>query len=370
MTRMLFIAAIYCMSGIAASAASADADANESKAALRIVFFTPADVEPPEGAAEQVATVVDYGEQFYVKWMKHWGYSCDKPMRVPREKNGAPVIIWYKGKQKADSGAYKQLGYARSEIIPTLSKQLKLPRTGQFWWVFSYPGPARRAYRGGGDFRGGASSANFRDTTGSLSLELEMAEGLNDPFALKACIHELGHAFGLPHIGPIEGDKLGNSLMGPINKVYKGLYDGDPRVYLSKASAAMMWKHPLFEGDGKELDVTPGVEIQDFKAIHDPDKKTIVVTGRLVSDQSAHSVVIANASQADKSGYWRKTFANRLDKDDAFRVVIKEVKPSGGSLNISFCFDNGAVKGPGDRFGLSSGQAFAYSLKDGRIVFD
>ena len=52
--------------------------------------------------------------------------------------------------------------------------------------------------------------------------------------------HELGHAFGLPHIGPLQNDKLGNSLMGPVNMVYsrrKG--PDDRRVYLSQASAAM-----------------------------------------------------------------------------------------------------------------------------------
>lgn len=73
----------------------------------------------------------------------------------------------------------------------------------------------------------------------------------------KASIHELGHAFGLPHIGPLQADDLGNSLMGPVIRAYRSRHPNEQRVYLTRASGAMLWKHPLFSGTTKDRDITP-----------------------------------------------------------------------------------------------------------------
>ena len=68
----------------------------------------------------------------------------------------------------------------------------------------------------------------------------------NHEMAIKGTIHEFGHALGLPHIGPRPGVKLGNTLMGPTNRVFcSRTGPDDPRVYLSEASAAALWKHPV-----------------------------------------------------------------------------------------------------------------------------
>jgi hypothetical protein len=337
---------------------------------LRVILFTPADVELPPWALDRVLEAVDYSEAFYAKWMAHWGYDCPNPLRVRRDEQGRPVFVRAKGEQTRDSGAYDKVGFARREVVPNMAENLGIAVEGQVWWMFSHPG-VKSGYRGGGNARsGGVSVANCRETSGPMTLDLDMAAGNAEQFFLKAAIHEMGHALGLPHIGPILGDGLGNSLMGPINKVYKSRYDGDSRVYLTRASAAMLWKHPLFAGDGKDLDVDPTVEIEDFEATYDAENDRFEVSGKLKSDYPAHSVVIANSIAGARTQYWQKTFAARLDPDGRFRVFITELDKKDGALKIAFCFNNGAVKGGQKGLGLGKGFLKNYICKDSTYVFD
>lgn len=46
-----------------------------TKPMLRVVLFTPADVEPPDGARLRLKEHVDYAQACFTKWMKHWGHG-------------------------------------------------------------------------------------------------------------------------------------------------------------------------------------------------------------------------------------------------------------------------------------------------------
>ena len=208
----------------------------ETWTGLQIVMFTPSDVELPEDYKERMKEVVDYSEWFFDKWMKHWGFSCDNPLKIKRDEDGNPVLWRIKGKYTDASGTYDKLGYASTEVIPAAEAKYGMPKGNQTWWIISYPGPPSSAFRGGGNFRGGTSSANFTPNTGELikTGDDNLATGAAATFKMKAVIHELTHALGIAHIGPLENDKLGNSLMGSTNNSYHKIYPADDRVYLTQ----------------------------------------------------------------------------------------------------------------------------------------
>ncbi len=337
---------------------------------LRVVFFTPSDVEPPVGVQERLAEHVEYAQIFYGKWMKHWGYESTYPLNVNRANASSPEVLFVKGRHDEASGRYRQLGF-QGEVIETACKKYDIDPAGQVWWIFTYKGPQRRGFRGGGNAKRGGTSTSIYDpeASGTMRIEDELgSDGIRKNS--KASVHELGHAFGLPHIGPLQNDKLGNSLMGPIVKAYRSRYPREPRVYLTKASAAMLWKHPLFSGTEKDREITPRLKFEDVSTTYDKDRGVIILRGKVESNHSAHSVVVANESEANRSDYWRQCFAERIASDGTFEIAVSELSETDGQLRLVCCFNNGAVVGQDGGLGLQTGYAKQYRFKDGTFTFD
>ncbi len=319
---------------------------------VRIVFFTPSDVEPPDGARQRMKEIVDYTQAFFAKWMKHWGYEPDVVLPVNRDKDGFPEILFVKGKHTLASGKYDKLGFA-NEIKETAAQQYGIPAEGQFWWFFMYKAVETGWGRGGGSVQGGTSNARYFTNPGTIGINDDLASGLLLDISLKGAIHEFGHALGLPHIGPQDGDDLGNTLMGPNNPAYASKKNpNEPRVYLSKAAAAMLYRHPLFTGTTRNRDRMPRIQISDINAAYDRANKRIEVTGKLKPAGVAHSVVIGNAAKRVGS-YWQKAFVGKIDKDGSFKVHVEELPKTGGVLKIGMCFNNGAIKGKGNGLGFT-----------------
>lgn len=340
---------------------------------LQIVLFTPSDVELPSDCQDRMKETIDYTEWFFTKWMNHWGYNCENPLKIQRDEDGYPIIWRIKGKHSMAAGKYEDSwNYAQNEVIPEAISKYNISKDNQTWWIISYPGPSKKAYRGGGSFRGGKSVANFTPDTGTLILpgDDKLGTGAAADFKLKAVIHELTHALGIAHLGPLVKDSLGNSLMGPTNNAFHKINPDDDRVYLTKTSASILWKHPLFSGSYENINSTPSISLTDFHSSYNDDTKTIQVSGKLLSEIPAHSVIITNNSENDKSEYWRKSFVGDINDDGSFTCNVEELEPSSGHLIISFCFDNGAVSGVTGKFGVSNGIQKEYTYIDGNYQFN
>lgn len=348
------------------------ADNYETWTGLQIVMFTPSDVELPADYKERMKELADYTEYFFKKWMNHWDYNCENPMKIRRSADGYPIIWRIKGKYLQSSGKYNELGYAKSEVIPRAIEKYGMAEKNQTWWILSYPGPSSKAFRGGGDFRGGTASANFIPNTGSIIYpgDDNLASGAAVDFKMKALIHELTHALGLGHTGPQQRDNLGNSLMGSTINAYHKVYPDEDRVYLTQASAAMLWKHPLFDGNFDRVSTIPSIQMTEFQSIYDENEDVLNISGRLISNCSAHSVVIANDINGDKSDYWRKTYVGDVADDGSFTCQIADLNEKSGELIICFCFDNGAISGVTGKIGLSRGLKKSYTYNNGTYLFN
>ncbi len=342
---------------------------------IRIVFFTPSDLKVPAGAHERITQVANYMETFFFNGMKHWNYPPAVTNLFQRDPDGMVQMLKVRGDEPVASGKYNNPDYARY-VIEKASKQYGIDGTGDIWWIFVYLGdpPARFAtFKGGGKPRdGGWAMVNYDSQPGKIRPDFSMVEGFNGRYYLKGSIHELGHAFGLPHIGPNPDLGLGNTLMGPATVAYVKREGPNPyKVYLDDASAAMLWKHPFFSGTDKERLTKPNPILENYKASFNATNRTVTLSGKLVADLPAHSVVVMDDQGRPGDEYWFRTYVARIAPDGTFRVAIDKPIQTDGKYSILFCFDNGAVTGDGRiLFGAASALQRTYRFHDGKFEFE
>ena len=217
---------------------------------------------------------------------------------------------------------------------------------------------------------GGTSIVNYDTLAGEIRPDLDPFEGFNGDYFLKGTIHELGHAFGLPHIGPDPALGLGNSLMGANNDVYaERKYPKPDRCYLTEASAAMLWKHPAFSGSARDRQRQPAVKLVDYRPTYVKSSDRITIAGRLVADAPAHSVVVLDDLGKPEDNYWYRSHVARIDPDGRFRIAVDGPARTGGHFLIMFCFDNGMTTGDGVVHGDRGAIRKAYRFRDGGYLF-
>ena len=119
------------------------------------------------------------------------------------------------------------------------------------------------------------------------------------------------------------------------------------QVYLTEASAAILWKHPVFSGTTKDRQRQPSVKLVDYKPTYSRAADRITLAGKLVSDMPAHSVIVFDDLGKPADEYWYRSHVARIAPDGTFRVAIDHPAQADGHFRILFCFDNGMVTGDG-----------------------
>ena len=342
---------------------------------IRLVMFTPSDLEPPASVPRRLTLIADAAEDFLLGEMRRRGYPPAVSKLFRRGPDGAVEVTYVKGDRPA-SDPYYAKATCRDEAIAKAKDRLRIDGDGHIWWTFLYVGerPTRFSeWVGGGCARdGGWSIVNYESLPGEIRPDLGLAAGFNAVIYLKGTVHELGHAFGLPHIGPDLSLKLGNSLMGPNNSVYAARkYSNPDQVYLTEAAAAMLWKHPVFSGSIQDRRRQPTIKSVDLKPTFGRASNRITLAGKLVADMPAHSVVVLDDLGKPDDDYWHRGHVARIAADGTFRVAVDRPARADGHFRVVFCFDNGAVTGDGagvvygDRGEIRKG----YRFRDGSYTF-
>jgi hypothetical protein len=344
--------------------------AADNRCQVHVILFVPADVTPPVGYHQRVDQIVDYAETFFTRELKRWGH--EKPVMPFRRAAGGGVdVMVLRGKQK--TAEYKPVAI-RAEVMDTLRAARKLDGPRQIWWIMVYAGdpPAKFAgFLGGfGPQIGGWAVCNFSTAPGRIDPKAELGSDFLERLMLKGMIHELGHGFGLPHIGPLQADGEGNTLMGPTHANFRRVVPKSPeRVYLSEAEAALLATHPAFRGVADEPGPLPKVEVQNLKYTPDPARKRIAVTGRVRAGERAVYALVADESDARPGEYWTKTYAAKVAADGTFEVIVSEPAPANGILKTWFAFESGAQTGDGKFRSREGGIPQAYTHSGGKWTF-
>jgi hypothetical protein len=361
MRQTLIVACVFLFS------VSIDALADDAAPCqVHLILFVPSDVAPPTGYQQRIDQIVDYAESFFQSEFKRWGHKkIVMPFR--RSADGHVEVTMIRGKEKTSQ--YKPVT-VRAEVMDANRRQNKLDGGRQVWWIMVYPGdpPAKfTTYLGGfGPEIGGWSVCNFDTTPGRIDTGEPLGSDFLEKLTLKGMLHELGHGFQLPHIGPLKRDDAGNTLMGPTHHNYRRVIPkGEQRVYLSEAEAALLSIHPAFRGVPDARGQLPKVAVQDMNYTANRRNNTIVVTGRLVAPQRAAYAIVADESDARPGEYWTKTYVGKVAPDGAFKVIVSEPSESNGTLKTWFAFENGAQTGDGKLRGRESGipKAYTYSRR-------
>lgn len=332
---------------------------------IHVILLVADGLEVPPTAIRKISDSALYAENFFVDEMTRWGYEPARKQIFPRDDDGRPVVRVVRGSKRPDE--YKEMLPTLREVWPKAHSQYDLPRDNPIWWVWVYKGdpPIRYSdYRGSGDIaRGGFTVNNFENRPISINPARPMATSDHDAFTLKGCIHELGHALGLPHLGPKESDKRGNTLMGPRTVVYqRQTHSKDAKVYLSHAAAAILSRHWVITGDASRRRVMPTVAVTGWKTSFSRTEKTITFRGQLDTDIPAHSVIVVDSVPPKQVNYLAKPYVARVSDDGSFEVTIDEPLAPIGDAQFLFCFENGVVTGDGKSHGLGGAIERHYDL--------
>jgi WD40-like Beta Propeller Repeat len=318
---------------------------------IRLILFTASDRTAPKDAPHRLTQIADAAERFFFSEMKRWKYPAAVSRLFRRSPDGTVEVTYVKGDHPASDRVYEKPECGQ-EAREKAKKQLRLEGDGHILWTFVYLGdrPQRFAnWAGTGCARdGGSAVVNYDTIPVEIRSDAGLEVGFNSQYFLKGTIHELGHALGLSHLGPDPLLEMGNSLMGPnADKYIERKQPHADKVYLDEASAAILWKHPVFSGTAKDRQRQPNVKLINYKAAYSRASNRITLTGKLVSDMHAHSVFVIDDLGKPGDEYWFRSHVGRIAADGTFRVVIDQPARADGIFRMLFCFDNGIVTGDG-----------------------
>lgn len=301
---------------------------------VEIIFFSPKDIDPPKDAVELLGTLAEKTEGFYEDEMKKWDYPIKRKKIFARDAEGKVKVAFVRGSENSETGKYDQNYQGLpGEIVKSASETASFSKNGNCFWIFVYLGKKR-------EFNGWVGMGTIK-RGGFGIVRYQPGDTL---FLAKTRIHELGHSFTLPHIGPKESDEGECSLMGPNEPTYRRKNKGKlwKSYYLSESAAARLWHHPLFSGTLEKRGQKPKkAGLAEKSVTYDSEKKSFLVKGKVGCDLPVHSVIVHDESSGPNQEYWRKTYVSRVDNTGAFSIEVDEVSDHKGTLQFYLCIEGG-----------------------------
>lgn len=350
---VLFASCVFVLVALAASLHAEGIRETDSPSA-RIILFVPDESQMPPACEAKLRSIAVRTEAFLANGIEQWGWKVGRRDIFTRNPEGKIEITVMRGTLPDNTSGRDALPVIMKKAITETKTKLGGDSSkGSYWCVFYHcPDHNVRGFQGAGGRNGGRSINAYPIAEGEVTPDIDLAAKEMWPLNLKGCIHEFGHALGLPHIGPKPSLQLGNTLMGPINKAFAAKAPGkeaEPRVYLTEASAAMLAKHPLFTPGTQAKGVRPyEIEVSNL-TFEETSVNEFKVKGSVKSEVRAHSVIILD-SQRGFGDYWARSYCAKVGDSGKFSVTVSDPFDSPrGILTLFFSLEDGRNSATGKK---------------------
>ena len=312
---------------------------------LNVIYFVPKNVTPNPDYEERISKILIEGQNFFSKWMKHWGFG-DKTYGLLKNKENTRVKIHLiRGPEDAIAYAtnkpIEELFYKYFQDNPTakssdhyliltatnkkldqgeeIGHEVPFYGVGRTCYALDYPGMKQENLG-----KGGTISEKATVYIGGL-------------------LHEMGHGINLPHNGPsaskINDPQFGMTLMGSGNYTY-----GKSPTYLSFFDAATLNNCQVFSKETKTFYEPVNAKVNTIQA--KVENNEIVINGTYAASNTVKHITFKNILATDPQGYQSITFTTVPGSGNTFSVKmpVSEFRTKANmeySLEIFFHHENG-----------------------------
>ncbi|HEX6961944.1 MAG TPA: glycosyl hydrolase, partial [Lacipirellula sp.] len=284
------------------------AQATPAERFLHIVCWTPNDRKFPAEYQDRLSRMLLHIQDFYAQEMERNGFE-ERSFNLQRD-DGRVLLHEIRGRHPTSHYGLDSGSEIRKECVPQLENAgidaddatiaifCNLAEWDETELKFSHKSP----YYAGGSYRSGTAWQLDSPELDTLNLAKaspliddgqygRISLGKHNSIFIGGMAHELGHAFGLPHVKerPDEGVR-GTALMGSGNQTYGDELRGEGRgSFLTFAHALRLASHPLFCRRLESNEHEAEASIKDL--IIRADGKSIAVSGTIAGQPPVYGVV-------------------------------------------------------------------------------
>ncbi|WP_278551235.1 hypothetical protein [Elizabethkingia bruuniana] len=329
---------------------------------LNIIYFVPKGSKPVDGYSERLNDILQDGQKFYAKWMKHWGYG-DRTFNLDKDINNKVKIILIEGEETKDFYVYdisgkrgvdKKIKKEVSDYFNTHPNEKK----GNHNLVIL---PARIEpsvidHHGGVPFYGSSKWSFTMDFPG-LNIENLGKTGVRGKLAsycIGGLLHELGHGIDLYHNAGRSDERkpYGYGLMG----LGSSFYGSRIPTYLTSADAAILSVNPVMNSQKRsDWEVNSNFNLPKISiSIKD---SAIVLSGQFLTGKEVKTIAVnfhPLQNDQDIQGYKSLGIGEKYENTNhngKFSIIMPMQGFYGGQwadgeryrITIRFCHENGYI---------------------------
>lgn len=334
---------------------------------MKVVYFCPKGTHPHPGYQKRLTDWMDDFEDFYKKEMRYHGFG-NHYFSTDRDSDGSVHIYHVTGKNVPDSYSYREGGYPMCFECRDAIKEFNLTQESILLVnnkpflrndnVVRINSPFYGAYNGEW---GCGWAIDYPEITiqnlENVKEKITYSEHdwvftkTKSEFAITyigGAIHELGHAWGLPHdcLSGAEA-KRGESLMSSGNYAYRA-NRRNPKNHttvLSFADAVQLVSHPLFSGHAIQHNIAPRATGKDIVIRKNAD--TTIFEGNIASNLRPYALILYVDPKpwGFSNDYDATAHVAVVNEDGSFKLFVSnKCLMKECEVTIRVCFVNGRTQ--------------------------
>ena len=306
---------------------------------LNVVYFLPTDADTVAAYQERLNGILYQAQNFYRKWMQHWGYG-DRSFGLRRDSLGRVKIVIVHGAHEKTYYPYDGGGgKARAEIEAYFATHPEDKQSTHTLVMF----PPNIDSTGKEDVPFYGIGGGWCFALDNPDIDTNYTGTSN---YIGGMIHELGHGLNLPHVrqkvSELANPDLGTSLMGTGNYTYRK----NP-TFLTESSCAILNNCEVFAAGTPPADLYQETNASLVRLHGSYSDGNIIVNGRFASTKPVNNVLVYNDPDGGDN-YDRESWVAAPVGSDSFSVVmpVSELHKKDGNykLVVSLLCSNGATK--------------------------